>query len=110
MNPTELSDRNWTSTTVNGMTRIRTDRTYPDGTVIEVWIRGQTITDFGETFGFPIALELTHAEKMRRTEALRLAHKIRGQRGILYQRVGTSLEAIGAFAVVLGEIAKVLED
>ena len=111
MNPTETKflDRNWTSTPVHGMSRIKTDRTYPDGTVIEVWIRGQTITDFGETFGLPIALEMTHDEKMRRTEALRLASKIKGQRGTLYQRLGTSLETIEAFAIVLGEIAKILE-
>ena len=112
MNPTEseLADRNWTTATINGMTRIKTDQTYPDGTVIEVWIRGQTITDFGETFGLAIALEITHREKMQRTEALRLANKIKGANGILYQRLGSSLEAIEAFATVLGEIAKVLEN
>ena len=112
MTPTEsqLADRNWTTATINGMTRIRTDRTYPDGTVIEVWIRGQTITDFGETFGLPIALEMTHREKMARTEALRLANKIKGHGVTLYSREGTSLEAIEAFAIVLGEIAELLEE
>ena len=112
MNPTstKLSDRNWTSTPVHKVIRIKTDRTYPDGTVIEVWIRGQTLTDFGETFGLPIALEMTHGEKMARTEALRLANKIKGQRGTLYQRLGTSLETIEAFAIVLGEIAEILEN
>ena len=110
MNPTELTDRNWTTATINGMTRIRTDRTYPDGTVIEVWIRGQTITDFGETFGLPIVLgEMTHREKMARTEALRLANKIKGHGVTLYSREGTSLEAIEAFAIVLGEIAEILQ-
>ena len=111
MTPTEskLADRNWTTATINGMTRIRTDRTYPDGTVIEVWIRNQTITDFGETFGLPIALEMTHREKMQRTEALRLANKIKGANGILYQRLGSSLETIEAFAIVLGEIAEILQ-
>ena len=111
MNPTEsqLADRNWTTATINGMTRIRTDRTYPDGTVIEVWIRNQTITDFGETFGLPIALEMTHREKIQRTEALRLANKIKGANGILYQRLGSSLETIEAFAIVLGEIAEILQ-
>ena len=49
-------------------------------------------------------------EKMARTEALRLANKIKGHGVTLYSREGTSLEAIEAFAIVLGEIAKILED